>query len=71
VLATLEQNIQQIGHIQFADYPNRHQPNTGQIDFKSIFGYLEQSAYQGWTGAEYRPLGSTCDSLTWLQEFKS
>lgn len=67
VLQALQDNLSQIGHIQFADYPNRHQPSTGTLDFQAIFGYLRQSDYQGWVGAEYRPQGSTLDSLAWLQ----
>lgn len=70
VLAALQQNLAQMGHIQFADYPNRQQPSTGTLDFQAIFTVIKQSDYLGWTGAEYRPLGSTPDSLAWLQEFK-
>ena len=69
VLQALQENLHHIGHIQFADHPNRHQPSTGTLDFKAIFAYLQQSNYQGWTGAEYRPLGTTQQSLTWLKEF--
>ena len=67
VLQALQDNLSQIGHIQFADYPNRHQPSTGTLDFQTIFRYLQQSDYQGWVGAEYRPLGSTAESLAWFQ----
>ena len=67
VLAALQQNLAKIGHIQFADYPNRHQPATGTLDFGAIFGWIARSTYQGWTGAEYRPLGNSTDSLTWFK----
>jgi hydroxypyruvate isomerase len=67
VFQTLQDNLSQIGHIQFADYPNRQQPSTGTLDFQAIFGYLRQSDYQGWVGAEYRPQGTTLDSLAWFQ----
>lgn len=71
VLQALQDNLSQIGHIQFADHPNRHQPSTGTLDLQAIFAYLQQSDYQGWTGAEYRPLGTTQQSLTWLKEFRA
>ncbi len=67
VLQALQENLSQIGHIQFADYPNRHQPQTGTLDFNAIFQWIAQSNYQGWTGAEYRPLGSTTESLAWFE----
>ena len=56
-----------IGHIQFADAPGRGQPETGKIDFKSIFSAIESSNYQHWVGAEYNPVGTTEDSLKWYR----
>lgn len=55
-----------IGHIQFADSPGRGQPGTGRIDFERVFSAIEKSAYSGWVGAEYKPVGPTSDSLGWL-----
>lgn len=55
-----------IGHIQFADCPARGQPGTGQINFERIFSVIEKSAYSGWVGAEYKPVGTTSESLDWL-----
>ena len=48
-----------IGHIQFADCPGRGQPGTGQINFEHVFSVIEKSAYSGWVGAEYIPVGTT------------
>lgn len=56
-----------IGHIQFADCPGRGQPGTGKIDFERVFSAIEKSAYAGWVGAEYKPVGTTADSLDWLR----
>ncbi len=56
-----------IGHIQFADCPHRGQPGTGQINFTRIFAAIEQSAYSGWVGAEYKPIGTSYDSLAWFR----
>lgn len=56
-----------IGHIQFADNPGRGQPGTGQINFASIFKTIEDSAYSGWLGAEYQPVGTTTASLNWFK----
>ena len=54
-----------IGHIQFADCPGRGQPGTGQINFERVFSAIEKSAYSGWVGAEYNPVGTTSESLSW------
>ena len=55
-----------IGHIQFADSPGRGQPGTGRIDFERVFSTIESSVYSGWVGAEYKPVGSSFESLGWL-----
>jgi hydroxypyruvate isomerase len=54
-----------IGHIQFADCPGRGQPGTGLINFEHVFSVIEKSAYSGWVGAEYKPVGITSESLGW------
>jgi hydroxypyruvate isomerase len=63
----IRQHVDKIGHIQFADCPNRGQPDTGQLDFSQIFSVIKQSTYSGWTGAEYKPVGRTADSLNWFR----
>lgn len=54
-----------IGHLQFADNPQRGEPGTGEIDFPALFDLIETSAYQGWCGAEYKPSNGTLNSLNW------
>jgi hydroxypyruvate isomerase len=56
----------QIGHIQIADVPGRHQPGSGRIDFPAVFAAIDRSGYQGWVGAEYIPVGPTGASFGWL-----
>lgn len=55
-----------VGHVQIADAPGRHQPGTGAIDFPALFTALEEAAYEGYVGIEYRPEGGTESSLSWL-----
>jgi hydroxypyruvate isomerase len=62
----IAQYADKIGHIQFADCPGRGQPGTGQIDFERLFSAIEKSSYSGWVGAEYKPVGTTAESLGWL-----
>jgi len=54
-----------IGHVQIADCPGRHEPGTGGIDFDAVFSAL--ASYEGWVGAEYRPVGATSDGLGWMR----
>jgi hydroxypyruvate isomerase len=65
--AFIAEHAGQIGHIQFADCPGRGQPGTGRIDFDRMFSVIERSGYSGWVGAEYKPIGTTQESLDWLR----
>ncbi|MEI6269791.1 MAG: TIM barrel protein [Methylococcaceae bacterium] len=62
----IARHANKIGHIQFADCPGRGQPGTGHINFERIFRAIERSGYSGWVGAEYKPVGTTSESLNWL-----
>ncbi|MFR0674576.1 hydroxypyruvate isomerase [Enterobacterales bacterium AW_CKDN230030176-1A_HGKHYDSX7] len=63
---TLQTHLDRIGHIQLADTPGRHEPGTGEIDYRFLFEHLARLGYQGWIGAEYQPRGHTHDGLGWL-----
>ena len=63
------QYLDKIAHIQFADFPGRHEPGTGEIDFSGLFNTIEKSSYQGALSAEYIPSQASKTSLNWLQTF--
>lgn len=65
-LGGLVSRIASIGHIQFSDYPGRHEPGSGEIDIDKLFTTVAALPYNGWTGSEYWPSGATLDSLDWL-----
>lgn len=60
--------IEQIGHIQIAGAPDRHEPDEGELNYRYLFGLLDELGYQGWVGCEYRPRGRTEDGLGWLTQ---
>jgi hydroxypyruvate isomerase len=62
----IDRYVTDFGHVQVADAPGRHQPGTGSIAFGKLFAALEDAGYEGCVGLEYRPDGSTEDSLEWL-----
>lgn len=55
-----------IGHIQIADAPDRHEPGTGEINYKNIFAKLAEWNYEGFIGLEYTPSIESLKSFTWL-----
>ena len=65
LILSLKENMQHIGHIQFADVPGRHEPLTGTIDYPAIFECIANSMYEGFVAAEYRPQSHSTDSFEW------
>jgi hydroxypyruvate isomerase len=64
--AVLRRRFPLVGHVQIADVPGRHQPGTGQQPIAEFLADLDDLGYAGSVGLEYKPLGSTDESLTWL-----
>ena len=58
----------EIAHIQIADVPGRHQPGTGEVDFRKLFDTIDASGYEGWVALEYIPEGRTEEGFGLLQE---
>lgn len=52
-----------IGHIHVADFPGRHEPGTGTIDWHRFFDWLDRVGYSGRIGLEYKPAADTPTSL--------
>lgn len=67
--STLQHNLARIGHIQIADNPGRHQPGTGEINYRFLFEWIDKVGYRGYIGLEYAPLGTTEESLGWVREY--
>ena len=58
--------LPQVGHIQIAGVPDRHEPDIGEVNYAWIFKLLDELNYGGWIGCEYRPAESTQGGLSWL-----
>jgi hydroxypyruvate isomerase len=55
-----------VGHLQIAGVPDRHEPDTGELDYGYLFKVIDDLGYDGWIGCEYRPAGPTSRGLSWL-----
>lgn len=55
-----------IGHIQFAQIPDRSAPGPGEIHFPWLFEAIETLGWTDPLGAEYKPNGPTEPTLDWL-----
>jgi len=70
IAATIGRLLPRIGHVQFSDNPGRHEPGTGELNFRFLFDRLDALGYRGWVGAEYRPSRSTLESLAWFASYR-
>ncbi len=66
---TIQANLKRIGHMQIADNPGRHQPGTGEVNYRFLFNHLDKVGYGGYIGLEYVPEGTTEQSLGWVREY--
>jgi len=66
----IERLLPHIGHIQFASVPDRGAPDHGEINYAHLFGVIAKLGYDAPTGAEYKPVGPTDQSLGWMQEWR-
>jgi hydroxypyruvate isomerase len=57
-----------IGHMQIAGVPDRHEPDTGEVNYSYLFGVIDEAGYTGWIGLEYIPLAGTSEGLGWLED---
>ncbi|MQA22032.1 hydroxypyruvate isomerase [Rugamonas rivuli] len=62
---TIRANLPLIKHMQIADTPGRHEPGTGEINYRHLFRFIDEIGYEGWLGCEYLPAGDTAAGLGW------
>lgn len=66
---TLRTNLSRISHIQIADSPGRHQPGTGEINYRWLLAEFVSCGYDRFIGLEYIPTPDTVRSLGWIEEY--
>lgn len=64
--AVIRQHTPRIAHVQIADDPGRGEPGTGTLPIEEHLTALERAGYRGYVALEYKPSGTTEDSLAWL-----
>ena len=67
IMATVQANLDAIGHIQIADSPARHEPGTGELAYDRILPFFDAIGYDGWVGLEYKPSTTTLKSFAWIE----
>ncbi|KAK0163350.1 hypothetical protein PV327_007041 [Microctonus hyperodae] len=66
----IKENISYLGHVQIAQVPDRHEPDTfGELNYQYILRQLEQLGYNDYVGLEYKPKSKSIEGLTWIKKF--
>jgi len=68
VARVITQHTDEIGHVQVADAPGRHEPGSGSVPIVELVDLLGQHGYTGGIGLEYIPSGETVAGLSWLRQ---
>ncbi|RFP15122.1 hydroxypyruvate isomerase [Duganella sp. BJB488] len=68
---TIRANLPMIKHMQIADTPGRHEPGSGEINYRHLFRLIDELGYDGWLGCEYLPAAGTLAGLGWRQALTS
>lgn len=69
LVQSFRDSLPDIGHIQIANPPERHEPDDGEINFPYFLRVVDDSGYDGWVGCEYRPRGDTVEGLAWARPY--
>ena len=60
-----------VRHFQIAGVPERHEPDTGEVNYTYLFDLIDELGYEGWIGCEYIPAAATSAGLEWFQNWKT
>ena len=63
----MRQYMKDVGHMQIAGVPERHEPDTGEVNYPYLLGLVDELGYQGWVGCEYHPARGTSEGLGWAR----
>ena len=69
LIEKLEKNIEHVGLVHIADVPGRHQPGTGEINYKNIFRKLAELKYHRIAAMEFLPTGDPVAELHAARQF--
>jgi len=68
LINNIRRYIKEIGHFHFADVPGRHEPGTGEINYRNVFKAIYEAGYRGIVACEFRPTKPTVEILKILAE---
>ncbi|SDB80423.1 hydroxypyruvate isomerase [Raineyella antarctica] len=71
VTRLIRRTVDRVGHVQIASVPERHEPDTGELNYPYVLAALDDAGYTGWVGCEYNPAAGTEAGLGWLDAYRT
>jgi hydroxypyruvate isomerase len=68
IIQRIRDSFLEVGQYHFADVPGRHQPGTGEINFRNVFRAIYDLKYEGFITAEYHPTDFTFRDLELVRD---
>lgn len=63
----LDGRLDRVAHVHLADTQGRGEPGSGTMDWQARLDWLAAHGYDGVVGLEYKPTGSTEESLSFMR----
>jgi hydroxypyruvate isomerase len=73
LISNIRSNIDRIGHFHVGDVPGRHEPGTGEINYRNVFKAIYElgDRFQGYVGLEYGRLAPLEENLAALRKLSN
>jgi len=68
LIPTIRKYFDLIGHFHVADVPGRHEPGTGEINYRNVFKAISDLGYNNYVGLEYSPTIDTAKTVQTVLE---
>ncbi|HLY62048.1 MAG TPA: TIM barrel protein [Terriglobia bacterium] len=73
LIENIRNNIDRIGHFHIGDVPGRHEPGTGEINYRNVFKAIYElgDRYKGSAALEYGPLAPVEENLAAMRKMSN
>src|SRR5207248_4806901 len=68
LIDTIRNNIGHIGHFHVGDVPGRHEPGTGEINYKNVLRAIRATGFKDFVAVEYVPSKDAMQTLVEVRE---
>ena len=68
LIESIRKNIRHIAHFHVGDVPGRHEPGTGEINYRNVFRAIRETGFSDYVAMEYVP---SKDAMTTLLETRA